>query len=133
MVVGYTTGVYDLFHVGHLNLLRSARGLCDRLIVGVLTDDVIAKYKQVKPVIPFEQRIEIVRAIKYVDAAIRRDVRDIEREYEKLKFNAVFVGDDWYEDENWSVWESELKKSRVKIVYLPRTPDISTTLLKGKI
>ena len=75
MIIGYTTGVYDLFHVGHLNLLKNAKGLCDKLIVGVTVDELVS-YKGKKAVIPFEERIEIVRSIKYVDA----DADDISSE-----------------------------------------------------
>ncbi len=75
MITGYTTGVYDLFHIGHLNLLRNAKGMCDKLIVGVTTDDLVS-YKNKIPVIPFEERLEIVRSVRYVDAAIPQISRD---------------------------------------------------------
>ena len=94
MVVGYTTGVYDLFHIGHLNLLKNARGLCDKLIVGVSTDTLVG-YKGKRPIIPFEDRIEIVRNIKWVDAAIPQESLDKFAAWEKLKFDIMFVGDDW--------------------------------------
>ena len=97
MTVGYTCGVYDLFHIGHLNLLKNAKGLCDKLIVGVSTDELVA-YKHKKAVIPFEERLEIIRNIKCVDAAIPQDDLDKFKAWEKLRFDILFVGDDWYGD-----------------------------------
>lgn len=127
MIIGYTTGVFDLFHIGHLNILRNAKVLCDKLIVGVSTDKLVFQYKKKYPVIPFEERIEIVRSIGCVDCAIRREIRDKYEEWKRLKFDVVFVGDDWYQDVEWKNWEAELSKSDVRIVYLPHTPDQSTS------
>lgn len=129
MIIGYTTGVFDLFHIGHLNILRNAKVLCDKLIVGVSTDKLVFQYKKKYPVIPFEERIEIVRSIGCVDCAIRREIRDKYEEWKRLKFDVVFVGDDWYQDGNWENWETELSKSNVKIVYLPHTPNQSTSAI----
>ncbi|EAI3485456.1 adenylyltransferase/cytidyltransferase family protein, partial [Campylobacter coli] len=92
--LGYTSGVYDLFHIGHLNLLKNAKGLCDKLIVGVTIDELV-QYKNKKSVIPFSERIEIVRSIKYVDAAIPQENIDKYQMWEKLHFDVLFVGDDW--------------------------------------
>ncbi|EKE4926308.1 adenylyltransferase/cytidyltransferase family protein [Campylobacter coli] len=91
--LGYTSGVYDLFHIGHLNLLKNAKGLCDKLIVGVTIDELV-QYKNKKSVIPFSERIEIVRSIKYVDAAIPQENIDKYQMWEKLHFDVLFVGDD---------------------------------------
>ncbi|EDF9504031.1 adenylyltransferase/cytidyltransferase family protein, partial [Campylobacter coli] len=93
--LGYTSGVYDLFHIGHLNLLKNAKGLCDKLIVGVTIDELV-QYKNKKSVIPFSERIEIVRSIKYVDAAIPQENIDKYQMWEKLHFDVLFVGDDWF-------------------------------------
>ncbi|HEC1272932.1 TPA: adenylyltransferase/cytidyltransferase family protein, partial [Campylobacter coli] len=90
--LGYTSGVYDLFHIGHLNLLKNAKGLCDKLIVGVTIDELV-QYKNKKSVIPFSERIEIVRSIKYVDAAIPQENIDKYQMWEKLHFDVLFVGD----------------------------------------
>jgi len=133
MIVGYTTGVFDLFHVGHLNVLRAAHALCNRLIVGVSTDELTMEYKKKKPFIPFAERIEIVRAIKYVDLAVSREIYDKYEEWKRLKFNVLFVGDDWYEKENWKHYEAELAREGVKVVYLPHTPGTSSTELKKKL
>ena len=133
MITGYTTGVFDLFHVGHLNILRSARALCDRLIVGVSTDELTFQYKKKHPIVPFAERIEIVRALSCVDAAIRRDVRDKYDEWRRLKFNVVFVGDDWYDCDDWRGWEDRLDVQGVSVVYLPNTPHTSTSSIVEKI
>ena len=99
-IVGYTSGVYDLFHIGHLNLLKNAKGLCDKLVVGVTTDELMFDYKKKRAVIPFSERLEIVRNIKFVDAAIPQMSMDKYKMWKKIKFDIMFVGDDWYETEN---------------------------------
>lgn len=128
MVIGYTTGVYDLFHIGHLNLLKNAKGLCDKLIVGVTVDELV-RYKNKRAVIPFEERIEIVRSIKYVDAAIPQEDIDKFAAWEKLKFDILFVGDDWYQSERWREMESKFQSVGVKVVYFPYTKGTSSTLI----
>lgn len=127
-VIGYTTGVYDLFHVGHLNLLRNARSLCDKLIVGVTSDELVA-YKAKRSVIPFEERIEIVRSCKYVDMAIPQLTLDKFEAWEKLKFEVLFVGDDWFNQERWKITEKQLNEVGVKIIYFPYTKGTSSTLI----
>ena len=128
MVIGYTTGVYDLFHIGHLNLLKNAKGLCDKLIVGVTVDELV-QYKNKRAVIPFEERIEIVRSIKYVDAAIPQEDIDKFAAWEKLKFDVLFVGDDWYQSERWQEMESKFREVGVKVIYFPYTRGTSSTLI----
>lgn len=127
-MIGYTSGVYDLFHIGHLNLLKNAKGLCDKLIVGVTVDRLV-KYKNKKPVIPFEERIEIVRNIKYVDAAIPQEDLDKFKMWEKLHFDVLFVGDDWYHSSRWDEMEKKFKSVGVKIVYFPYTKGTSSSLI----
>jgi len=126
MIIGYTTGVFDLFHIGHLNLLKSAKGMCDKLIVGVSIDELVA-YKNKKAVIPFEERIEIVRNIKYVDAAIPQCDHDKFATWERLKFDIMFVGDDWYKTDKWREFEEQFAEVGVKIVYFPYTKGVSST------
>lgn len=99
MVIGYTTGVYDLFHVGHLNLFKNAKGMCDKLIVGVTVDELV-QYKGKNSMIPFEDRIELVRSCKYVDAAVPQYDMDKLTACKKLGATYLFVGDDWYGTEN---------------------------------
>ena len=129
MIIGYTTGVFDLFHIGHLNMLKNAKSLCDKLIVGVTTDELLVNYKKKKSVIPFEERIEIVRDIKWVDAAIAQKNMDKYGAWEKLKFDIMFVGDDWYNTEKWKKIEEKFKKVGVRILYFPYTKGTSSTLI----
>ena len=116
--VGYTTGVFDLFHIGHLRLLKRAKEKCLKLIVGVTTDELVS-YKYKKAVIPFEERIEIVSCIKFVDEVIPQVSMDKMVAWQKLKFDVMFVGDDWYKTEKWKEYEKQLKKLEVKIIYFP--------------
>ncbi|MCY9540333.1 adenylyltransferase/cytidyltransferase family protein, partial [Paenibacillus alvei] len=109
MIIGYTSGVYDLFHIGHLNLLKNASALCDRLVVGVSTDDLVS-YKHKKSVIPFNERMEIVRSIKYVDAVIPQETLDKMEVWRKIKFDVIFVGDDWYENNRWKEYEQQFQE-----------------------
>ena len=97
MIIGYTTGVFDLFHIGHVNMLRNANSLCDKLIAGVTTDDLVS-YKGKKAVIPFEERLEVVRACRYVDLAVPQEDMDKVKAVKKLGADIIFVGDDWYND-----------------------------------
>lgn len=128
MVIGYTTGVFDLFHIGHLNLLKNAKSLCDKLIVGVTVDELVA-YKNKKSVIPFEERIEIVRNIKYVDAAVSQDSMDKMDAYNRYKFDIMFVGDDWYKTDKWQEFDKQFNDVGVRIIYFPYTKGTSSTLL----
>lgn len=126
MIIGYTAGVYDLFHIGHLNLLKNAKGMCDKLIVGVTTDELV-KYKGKNPIIPFEDRIEIVRNIKYVDAVVGQVDMDKLTMCKKLKASILFVGDDWYDTPKWDNYEREFKEAGIQIVYFPYTIGVSST------
>lgn len=133
---GYTAGVYDMFHIGHLNVLRNAKALCNELIVGVSTDEVVEKNKNKKTIIPFDERIKIIEAIKYVDKAVPQTTYSIEGKIESAKENKIdvmFVGDDWKGTEKWNKIEEELKKINVDVVYLPHTDGISSTMLREKI
>mgnify|MGYP000266917277 CR=1 FL=1 len=127
-IIGYTSGVYDLFHIGHLNMLRNAKSLCDKLIVGVTTDELVA-YKNKKAVIPFTERMEIVRSIEYVDAVIAQENMDKFMLWEKLKYDVMFVGDDWFKSEKWNKLDSQFKEVDVKIIYFPYTKGTSSTLI----
>lgn len=126
MIIGYTAGVFDLFHIGHLNLLRNAKGMCDKLIVGVSTDELVL-YKGKKPVIPFENRIEIVRNIKCVDAVVAQEDMDKLEMCKKLKANIMFVGDDWYKSSKWEEYEKRFAEEGIQIVYFPYTKGTSST------
>ncbi|MCQ2336039.1 MAG: adenylyltransferase/cytidyltransferase family protein [Paludibacteraceae bacterium] len=128
MIIGYTAGVYDLFHIGHLNLLKNAKGMCDKLIVGVTTDELVS-YKGKKPMIPFVDRIEIVRNIKYVDAVVPQADMDKLSMCKKIGATILFVGDDWYNTDKWNKYEEEFTKEGIKIIYFPYTKGISSTRL----
>ncbi len=132
MVIGYTTGVYDLFHIGHLNLFKNAKGLCDRLIVGVTVDE-LTSYKGKRAVIPFDERIEIVRACRYVDAAVPQYDMDKLAACRKLGASVLFVGDDWYGTEKWREYERELAREGVKVVYFPYTKGVSSTGIRAAL
>lgn len=127
-VIGYTSGVFDLFHIGHLNLLVASKSLCDRLVVGVSTDELVA-YKHKKPVIPFGERIQIVRACSYVDAAVAQESLDKVEAHNRLKFDSLFVGDDWYGEPGWLEMERTLSENGVTIHYFPYTKTTSSTLI----
>ncbi len=128
MVIGYTSGVYDLFHIGHLNLLRNAKGMCDKLIVGVTTDELVS-YKNKKAVIPHNERMEIVRAIQYVDSVVPQENMDKFEMWKKLKYDVMFVGDDWYASDKWEELEKQFREVGVRIVFFPYTKGTSSTLL----
>ena len=128
MLVGYTSGVYDLFHIGHLNLLKNAKGLCDKLIVGVTSDELVS-YKNKKAVIRHAERMEIVRSIKYVDAVVPQKSMDKFKMWQRLKFDVMFVGDDWFESDKWKEIDEKFKKVGVKIIYFPYTDGTSSTLI----
>ena len=127
-LIGYTTGVFDLFHVGHLNLLKNAKGLCDKLIVGVTSDDLVA-YKNKKAVINQSERMEIVRNIKFVDAVVVQNDMDKFKMWERLKFDIMFVGDDWFDTPKWKDLDKKFKSVGVKIIYFPYSKGISSTLI----
>lgn len=127
MVIGYTAGVFDLFHIGHLNILRNSKALCDRLIVGVSTDELVQETKNKQPTIPFIERCEIIRAIKYVDVVVAQDDISKLAMWHKIGFNIIFVGDDW--QGKWEGIAEQFAKRSVEIVYFPYTKGTSSTLI----
>lgn len=129
MTIGYTAGVFDLFHIGHLNLLKNAKGMCDKLIVGVTTDELVS-YKGTNAVIPFCDRVDIVRSIKYVDAVVPQENMDKLSMCKKLGASILFVGDDWYGTEKWKKYEEEFSIEGIKIVYFPYTKSISSSTIR---
>lgn len=134
MVVGYTTGVYDMFHIGHLNVLRRAKEQCDYLIVGVSTDELVQKEKNKTPIIPFEDRCKIVEAIKYVDQVVPQFDKNKFGAWEKFHFDKMFVGSDWKGTPQWNEYERQFAKlGAAKIVYLDHTDGISSSLLREKL
>ncbi|MBQ8533584.1 MAG: adenylyltransferase/cytidyltransferase family protein [Clostridia bacterium] len=131
--VGYTTGVFDLFHIGHLNILRRAKEQCEHLIVGVSTDELVQSYKNKTPVFPFEDRVRIVKAIKYVDEVVPQTSMNKLEAWEKLHFEAVFHGDDWKGSNLYNKVEEDFKKVGVDMVFLPHTDGTSSTIITEKL
>ncbi|PPE73657.1 glycerol-3-phosphate cytidylyltransferase [Solimonas fluminis] len=129
--VGYTTGVWDLFHVGHLNLLRRARLECDYLIVGVTTDELSEAGKGRTPIIPFAERLSIIEGLRWVDSVVPQVNYDKWEAWNNFKFNVMFVGDDWRNSARWNGLEAKFQEVGVDIVYLPYTTHTSSSKLRG--
>lgn len=130
-IIGYTTGVFDLFHIGHLNILKRAKEQCDFLIVGVTTDELVQERKNKFPIIPFEERVEIIKSIKYVDNVVPQKHMDKLAVWEEFKFQKMFVGDDWKGTDKWIQYEKELAEVGCEIIYFPYTKTTSSTLLRA--
>lgn len=126
-IVGYTTGVYDMFHIGHLHLLKKAKNNCDYLIVGVSTDELVASYKNKTPIIPFEHRLEIVSSLKFVDEVVAVTHRDKKQSFKDVGYDVLFVGDDWKGSDIFNDLEKYLEQFGAKVEYFPYTQDVSST------
>ena len=131
--IGYTQGTYDLFHIGHLNLLENAKAQCDKLIVGINTDELVMNYKNKKTVIPENERIRIVESIKVVDKVIKTNSLDKKEAFKQVHFDVIFISHDWINSERWKNTEKEFEKLGIPVVYLPHTNGISTSKIKEKI
>lgn len=132
-IVGYTQGTYDMFHIGHLNLIKNAKRHCDYLIVGVNDDDLVEKYKNKRPIIPLAERVEIIRAIKYVDEVVVADTLDKKEAWDKLRFDEIYIGDDWRGNDRWEQTRKTMEALGAKLIYLPYTKDTSSTMLREKL
>lgn len=132
-IIGYTTGVYDMFHIGHLNVIRNAKSLCDYLIVGVSTDELVQREKNKTPIIPYEERAAIVAAIKYVDQVVPQIDKNKKGAWEKYHFDRMFVGSDWKGTPQWDEFERQFAPLGVEIVYLQHTDGISSSILREKL
>ena len=128
--IGYTTGVFDMFHIGHLNILRNAKLECDYLIVGITTDELAEREKKKKPIIPFVERMAIVESIEYVDRVVPQTSYDKFEAWNNLRFNIMFVGDDWKGSEKWTQLEKDFAERGVTIHYFPYTAHTSSTKLR---
>lgn len=126
---GYTTGVFDMFHIGHLNILKRSKKMCEHLIVGVTTDELVS-YKNKDAIIPYSERFEIVKSIKYVDEVVPQENMNKMEAWEKYKFDVMFVGSDWKGTERWNKLEVNFKAIGVDIVYFPYTKSTSSTKLR---
>ena len=127
IIIGFTSGVFDLFHIGHVNILKNAKSMCDKLIVGITSDELMLSYKNKKPVIPFIERAEIVRSIKFVDSVVVQENMNKFETWKKIKFDLMFVGDDWHKNEKWAEYEKLFSEVNVKIIYFPYTKGTSST------
>ena len=132
-IIGYTTGVYDMFHIGHLNLIQRAKKECDYLIVGVSTDELVEQEKHKTPVIPYEERAAIVQALRDVDQVVPQTDKNKLDAWQRFRFDKMFVGSDWEGTPQWKGYEAQLEPLGVQIVYLAHTDGISSTELTGVI
>lgn len=132
-IIGYTTGVFDMFHIVHLNILKRAKEQCDYLIVGVSTDELCKSYKKKEPIIPYEERKAIIEAIKYVDEVVPQTDRDKFAAWQRIGFDIMFVGDDWKNSPLFTELEKKFKNVGVKIVFFPYTKTTSSTILREKL
>ena len=128
-VIGYTTGVFDMFHIGHLNILKRAKEQCDYLIVGVSTDELVENYKCKRPIIPYKERVAIVEAIRYVDKVVPQTSMDKLVAWNELHFDVMFHGSDWQNSDMYNKVIEDLKQVGAKVVFLPHTEGVSSTLL----
>ena len=131
--IGYTTGVFDMFHIGHLNILKKAKEQCEYLIVGVTTDELCFARKNKMPIICEQDRIEIVSAIKYVDKVLRQNDMDKLKTVKEYGINAVFVGSDWKGTPSWNQYEKDFSAFGCDVVYLDHTDGISSTILRERL
>ena len=131
--IGYTTGTFDLFHVGHLNLLEKAKENCEILIVGVSTDELVKDYKGELPVIPFEDRIRIVGALKCVDKVIAQKTLNKLDVLPDIQYDVLFHGDDWKNTKMYNEIEEKLREQKVSCIYFPYTKSVSTKSIKERI
>ncbi len=131
--VGYVQGVFDMFHIGHLNILKNAKSVCDYLIVGVNSDELTYKYKDKKPIVPQEERLEIIKELKCVDEAQIVNSRDKLKALELFHYDALIMGSDWKGTDFYNNVEKELAKKNVDVVYFPYTKDTSSTILRDKL
>lgn len=132
-IIGYTTGVFDMFHIGHLNILRRAKEQCDYLIVGVSTDELMMEYKHKKPIVGFEERMAIVSAIRYVDRVVPQTSMDKLAAWKDLRYDVLFHGSDWKNTPMYNKVTEDLSEVGVRVVFLPYTHGISSTMLAEKI
>ncbi|MFI9150418.1 adenylyltransferase/cytidyltransferase family protein [Streptomyces sp. NPDC053367] len=131
--IGFAPGVYDLFHVGHLNILRQARRHCDRLVAGVTTDDLVQRLKGRPPVVPFAERLEIVGNLRCVDVAVPESEEDKLETWKRIGFHVIFKGDDWRGTPKWVDLERRFAQVGVEVVYFPYTMHTSSTLLRDSL
>lgn len=131
--IGYTTGVYDMFHIGHLNIIKRAKECCEHLIVGVTTDELCLSRKGKLPIICEKDRVEIVSSIRYVDEVVLQSDMNKTEAVKKYGVDAVFVGSDWKGTDAWKKYEKEFEQYGCSVVYLDHTDGISSTILRERL
>lgn len=131
--IGYTTGVFDMFHIGHLNIIKRAKEQCEYLVVGVTTDELCEKRKNKRPIICQEDRVAIIESIKYVDRVVLQNDMDKVRAVQQYNADVVFVGSDWKGTPAWNSYEAEFAKVGCNVVYLDHTDGISSTILRERL
>ena len=131
--LGFTAGTYDMFHVGHLNLLKKAKEQCQYLIVGVNKDELVVSYKHKLPLIPEKERAEIIKSIKYVDEVHLMDTLDKMDAFAEFHFDVIFIGSDWQGSERYEREELKMAEVGIEIRYIPYTTNISSTILAHRI
>lgn len=131
--VGYTVGTFDMFHIGHLSLIRRAKDYCDYLIVGIHSDEWVMHCKNKPTVFSYGDRAEILKSIQYVDEVVKNETRSKMEAWEKYHFNVAFIGDDWKGTEVWNKIDNELKQVSCDVIYIPYTKGISTTQIRQKL
>ena len=132
--IGFTAGAFDMFHVGHLNLIKNAKARCDYLIVGVNTDALVVSYKMKNVIVPLEERMQIISALKYVDEVEIVDTLDKVEIWKRKRFAVVFIGDDWKGTKRWNETEAALcDRCGVDVIYLPYTKGTTSTILREKL
>ena len=131
--VGYTTGVYDMFHIGHLNVLKRAKEQCDYLIVGVTTDELCYKRKHKFPIINQDERMAIISELRCVDRVVPQENMNKLEAVKKYGVDAVFVGSDWKGTDAWNKYEKEFADVGCKVVYLEHTDGISSSILRERL
>lgn len=132
-IVGFTAGTFDMFHIGHLNLIKNAKARCDYLIVGVNSDQLVKEYKKKEVIIPLEERMEIIRSLRFVDEVMRIDSLDKKISWNKRHYHILFIGDDWKGNPRWEATAREMARYGVETVFLPHTEGTNSTLLRDKL
>lgn len=132
-VIGYTQGTFDMFHIGHLNLIKNAKRHCDYLVVGVNADELVLSYKKKYPIVPLKERVEIMRAIKYIDEVIVTETLDKKHIWNQVRFDEIYIGDDWKGNARWEQTQKEMDELGVHLVFLPYTKETSSTMLREKL
>jgi glycerol-3-phosphate cytidylyltransferase len=130
-IVGYTTGVFDLFHIGHLNILKNAKNQCDELIVGITTDELCFELKNKLPIIPFTERVAIVEALRIVDRVVPQASIDEIYDFKRYGFQKIFKGSDWQGSPKWNNLEVEFAQYGVEVVYFDYTETTSSSMIRS--